>query len=64
MRLRNGAFSLAEPLSVELSQATWTRRCPTTRSWSAFQQRIGASEPLRSGTYSGTVTLTLATTNP
>ena len=30
----------------------------------AFRQRIGASEPLRTGSYSGTVTLTLATTNP
>jgi hypothetical protein len=29
-----------------------------------FTQRIGASDPLRTGTYSKTLTFTLSTTNP
>jgi len=29
-----------------------------------FAQRIGAGEPLRTGAYSGTVTLALSTTTP
>ncbi len=37
---------------------------PTTRSTLDFQQRIGANDPLRTGTYSKTLTYTLSTTNP
>jgi hypothetical protein len=29
-----------------------------------FRQRIGANEPLRTGTYAKTLTFTLSTTNP
>ena len=64
VRLRNGAFSLAEPLAVTLSRATWNAPVSNDEVVIGFRQRIGATEPLRSGTYSGTVTFTLATTNP
>ena len=64
VRLRNGAFSLAEPLAVTLSRATWDAPVSNDEVTIGFRQQIGATEPLRSGTYSGTVTFTLATTNP
>ena len=64
VHLRNGAFSLAEPLEVSLSKAVWDAPVSNDPVWIAFRQRIGAAEPLRTGGYSGTVTLTLATTNP
>ena len=62
--LRNGAFSLAEPLAVTVSRATWNAPVSNDEVVIGFRQRIGATEPLRSGTYAGTVTFTLATTNP
>ena len=40
------------------------RRCPTTRSTITFKQHIGANDPLRTGTYSKTLTFTLTTTTP
>ena len=64
VRLRNGAFSLAEPLAVTLSRAIWDAPVSNDEVTIGFRQQIGATEPLRSGTYSGTVTFTLATTNP
>ena len=64
VRLRNGAFSLAEPLAVTLSRAIWDAPVSNDEVTIGFRQQIGANEPLRSGTYSGTVTFTLATTNP
>ena len=62
--LRNGAFSLAQPLSVTLSKATWNAPVANDEVTVGFRQPIGAAEPLRAGTYSGTVTFTLTTTNP
>lgn len=62
--LRNGAFALAQPLSVTLSKSTWDGPVSNDDVTVGFSQRIGATEPLRSGTYSGTVTLTLSTTTP
>ena len=35
-----------------------------TRSRSSFEQAIGASDPLRTGSYSKTLTFTLSTTTP
>ncbi|MBE2319323.1 DUF1349 domain-containing protein [Solirubrobacter sp. CPCC 204708] len=62
--LVNGAFSLAQPLGVSLSRAAWS--APTSREevGVTFTQAIGASEPLRTGTYSRAVTFTLSTTAP
>jgi hypothetical protein len=62
--LRNGAFALAEPLSVSFSKAVWAVPVSGEPVWITFRQRIGASEPLRTGTYAGAVTFTLSTTNP
>ncbi|MDA0179032.1 discoidin domain-containing protein [Solirubrobacter phytolaccae] len=64
VHLRNGAFSLANPLQVTLSKAAWNAPVSNDEVTVGFRQQIGATESLRSGTYSGTVTLTLATTNP
>jgi len=63
-RLTNGAFTLAQPLQVALSKAVWT--APTTDETVdvTFTQAIGATEPLRTGTYAKTLTFTLATTAP
>ncbi len=63
-RLMNGSFSLAEPLRVEIAPATWSGPVSNARSTITFRQRIGATEPLRTGSYSKTLTFTLTTTNP
>ena len=48
--LTNGAFSLPQPLRVELSKTTLERRrCPTTPVTITFKQAIGASDALRTG---------------
>jgi alpha-glucuronidase len=63
-RLTNGAFSLAQPLGVAFSKSAWTGPASNDAVDVAFKQAIGANEPLRTGSYSRTVTFTLATTNP
>jgi len=62
--LTNGAFALASPLAVELSKATWAGPVSNDRVTVAFKQHVGATDPLRAGDYTRTVTLTLSTTNP
>ncbi|MDA0179435.1 hypothetical protein OJ997_03940 [Solirubrobacter phytolaccae] len=62
--LANGAFTLASPLAVELSKATWSAPVSNDRVTVTFKQHIGANDPLRAGAYERTVTLTLATTTP
>ena len=63
-RLRNGAFSLAQPLQVALSKSSWTAPASNEAVTITFKQAIGAEEGLRTGDYSTTVTFTLSTTNP
>jgi hypothetical protein len=63
-RLANGRAKLAAPLAVELSKAKWTQPVAADPVTITFKQRIGAGETLRAGTYSGSVTFTLATTTP
>jgi hypothetical protein len=63
-RLANGAFSLVEPLTVELSKASWTAPVSNDSVGITFKQHIGANDPLRTGSYSKTLTFTLSTTNP
>jgi hypothetical protein len=63
-KLMNGTFSLAEPLRVELSKATWTAPVANDPVAITFKQHIGQSDPLRTGSYSTTLTFTLSTTNP
>jgi streptogramin lyase len=68
-RLVNGAFALAQPLLVAGSPLpatakTWT--APVAHDPVAIElaQSIGATEPLRTGTYAKTLTFTLSTTQP
>ncbi len=61
--LANGAFTLAQPLRVELRK----RRGPAQfqrRRRRAFKQSIDANDPLRTGLYAKTLTFTLSTTTP
>jgi predicted alpha-1,2-mannosidase len=62
--LTNGPFSLPDPLQVEMSPATWSAPVSHDPVAIAFHQHIGSSDPLRTGSYSATVTFTLSTTNP
>ena len=43
---------------------TWTGPVSNDPVTVAFRQSIGAGDPLRTGTYSKTLTFTLSTTNP
>jgi alkaline phosphatase len=78
-RLVNGSFSLAKALEAKVGARGFApvggSGAPTTLiDWTGpvanastpvdFKQSIGASEPLRTGTYSKTLTLTLSTTAP
>jgi hypothetical protein len=62
--LTNGAFSLAQPLQIAFSKASWSAPVSNDNVTITFKQAIGANEPLRTGTYSKTVTFTLSTTTP
>ena len=64
VHLMNGSFSLASPLALELSKASWTAPVSNDPVTVTFTQHIGANDPLRTGTYTGAVTFTLSTTNP
>ena len=63
-RLTNGAFTLAQPLRVEITPSTWSGPVANGEASIVFKQTIGLTEPLRTGSYSRTVTFTLTTTNP
>ncbi|RKQ92316.1 putative acyl esterase [Solirubrobacter pauli] len=62
--LVNGAFSLPQPLRVELSRSSWAGPTANERVDVTFRQAIGRTDALRTGTYSTRVTFTLSTTNP
>jgi PKD repeat protein/glucose/arabinose dehydrogenase/type 1 glutamine amidotransferase len=77
-RLVNGAFSLAQAVEANAGGAfapvggsatptllkSWTGPTSNEAVTINFSQTIGASEPLRTGAYSKTLTFTLSTTNP
>ena len=64
-QLMNGTFALPSPLEVSFSQGrAGRRRSPTTPVTIAFKQHIGATDALRTGAYSKTLTFTLSTTSP
>ena len=63
-KLTNGAFTLAEPLQIAFSKSTWNAPVSNDAVTIGFTQHIGANEPLRTGSYSRTVTFTLSTTTP
>ena len=62
--LTNGAYSLPSPLQVSFSKASWTAPVSNDPVTIAFAQHIDATDPLRTGTYSKTLTFTLSTTTP
>jgi Asp-tRNA(Asn)/Glu-tRNA(Gln) amidotransferase A subunit family amidase len=62
--LTNGAFSLPEPLRVELAPASWSAPVSNATSAITFRQHIGSTDALRTGSYSRTVTFTLSTSTP
>jgi hypothetical protein len=62
--MANGAFSLPDPLMVELSKTAWAGPVSNDSVGITFKQHIGANDALRTGSYSETVTFTLSTTNP
>jgi hypothetical protein len=63
-RLANGAFSLAEPPAVTTDTSSWNGPVSNATATIGFSQHIGANEPLRTGSYSQTLTFTLSTTSP
>ena len=76
-KLVNGAFALAQPLEARsgttpfaavsgtpLALKIYAGPISNDQATLDFQQKIGANEPLRTGTYSKTLTYTLSTTNP
>src|SRR3954454_1342471 len=62
--LANGGFTLSEPLRVEIAPNTWTGPVSNGVSQLTFRQAITATEPLRTGSYTKTLTFTLSTTSP
>jgi len=62
--LTNGSFTLSEPLRVELSKTAWTAPVSNDPVTVTFRQHIAATQALRTGAYSKTLTFTLSTTTP
>jgi hypothetical protein len=62
--LMNGAFSLPEALRVEIAPAAWTGPVSNATAAITFRQHIGATDALRTGSYSTTLTFTLSTATP
>ena len=62
--LTNGAFSLPDPLRVELAPPSWTGPVSNGSVAITFHQHIGATDALRAGSYTKTLTFTLSTTAP
>jgi hypothetical protein len=62
--LANGAFTLAEPLQVAFSKSAWTAPVSNDNVTINFTQLVKNTDPLRTGTYSKTLTFTLSTTTP
>jgi hypothetical protein len=72
-KLVNGSFALAQTLQAGVG-GTYAPIPTTVKTYNGpvsndavtigFKQSIGANEPLRTGTYSKTLTFTLSTTNP
>jgi amidase len=62
--LRNGTFALPSPLAVSLSRTAWTAPVSNDVVTVGFRQHVDATDPLRTGTYSTTLTFTLSTASP
>jgi len=62
--LMNGTFALPEPLGVSFSKAAWSAPVSNDPVTITFNQHVNATDPLRTGAYSKTLTFTLSTTSP
>jgi hypothetical protein len=62
--LTNNAFTMPQPFTVSLSKASWSAPVSHDAVSIGFHQPIGATDALRTGSYTATVTLTLSTTTP
>jgi hypothetical protein len=62
--LMNGTFALPSPLEVAFSKASWTAPVSNDPVTIAFKQHVGATDALRTGAYTKTLTFTLSTTTP
>ena len=62
--LANGAFKLAQPVTITPEKTSWSGPTSNDTFAIAFKQSIGRTEALRTGAYTGTVTFTLSTTTP
>ena len=62
--LMNGTFALPEPLQVSFSKSSWAAPVSNDPVTIAFKQAVKASDALRTGAYSKTLTFTLSTTTP
>jgi hypothetical protein len=62
--LTNGTFVLPEPLRVEITPSTWSAPVSNAAVAIAFKQLVKATDALRTGAYSKTLTFTLSTTIP
>ncbi|WP_169542075.1 M14 family zinc carboxypeptidase [Solirubrobacter soli] len=63
-KLVNGTFALTNPVQGLGTLKTWTAPTSNEVVPITFKQAILANEPLRTGTYSKTLTFTLSTTTP
>jgi hypothetical protein len=63
-KLANGARTLRQPLQVAIAPNTWSDPVSNAPATITFKQAIEADEPLRTGSYTKTLTFTLSTTNP
>jgi len=60
----NGTFALPEPLEVTMGKTSWTAPVSNDPVTIGVRQRVKATDALRTGSYSKTLTFTLSTTNP
>ena len=62
--LTNGAFTMPQAFTVDFSKSSWSAPVSHDPVTIGFHQPIAATDPLRTGNYSATVTFTLSTTTP
>jgi hypothetical protein len=62
--LMNGTFALPSALEVSFSKSIWNGPTANESVTIGFKQHIGATDALRTGAYSKTLTFTLSTTTP
>ncbi len=62
--LANGGLALPSPLEVSIAPATWTGPVSNAAVAISFKQHVGATDALRTGAYTRTLTFTLSTTSP